>query len=249
MDSAPSDQQQSPAECQPSSRRRQWGLFVLGLLVVYIAVAYLIAPEAWWRYARSHPALDDVPGITETAAGIPGDPINVALIGTETELKTIMIRAKWYPADPLTLRSCLEIADAVVLKKPYADAPVSNLYLWGHKENLAFEQAVGKDPRRRHHVRFWRSAKLDANGRPVWAGSAVFDERVGLSHTTGQITHVTAPDVDVERDYLFRQLNETGDLSDAYPIDDFHEILHGRNGGGDPWYTDGRLFVGVIAIK
>jgi hypothetical protein len=36
--------------------------------------------------------------------------------------------------------------------------------------------------------------------RPIWVGSAVFDERVGLSRTTGQITHVTAPDVDAERD-------------------------------------------------
>ena len=33
-------------------------------------------------------------------------------------------------------------------------------------------------------------------------GGATFDERVGLSHTTGQITHHIAPDVDTERDHL-----------------------------------------------
>ena len=26
----------------------------------------------------------------------------------------------------------------------------------------------------------------------------------------------------------------------------FHKVLKGRNGGGDPWFTDGRLFVGVL---
>ena len=48
--------------------------------------------------------LDDIPTITYTGADIPGrSVINVALIGTETQLKKIMIAAKWYPADPLTL--------------------------------------------------------------------------------------------------------------------------------------------------
>jgi len=29
----------------------------------------------------------------------------------------------------------------------------------------------------------------------------------------------------------------------------FHKVREGKNGGGDPWRTDGRLFVGVIAVK
>ena len=206
-------------------------------------------PLFWDRYSHRHPALDDLPGITETKNGIPGDPINVALIGTKKELMAIMVAAKWYPADPLTLQSCLEIAEASVLKRPYDEAPVSNLYFWGRKEDLAFEQPVGDNPRKRHHVRFWRSEKVDADGRPLWAGSAIYDEHVGLSRTTGQVTHVTAPDVDAERDYLFADLEKTGDLAAQYIVDNFHKILSGKNGGGDPWHTDGRLFVGVIALK
>src|SRR5262249_18436529 len=113
--------------------------------------------------------------------------------------------------------------------------------------DLAFEQEVKDSPRHRHHVRFWQTDKLD-DGRPVWVGSAVYDERVGLSRTTGQITHVTAPDVDVERDYLFADLQKTGDLAESYSIDGFHKVLSGKNGGGDPWRTDGKLVVGVIAF-
>jgi hypothetical protein len=222
---------------------------VAGLLLAWLVTAYLVMPFLWERYAHRHPSLEDIPGITHTASGRLGDPLNVALIGTKADVMKIMVAAKWYPADPLTLRSCLEIAEASVLKRPYDDAPVSSLYLWGRKEDLAFEQPVGNDPRQRHHVRFWQSDKVDWDGRPVWFGSAIYDQRVGFSRTTGEITHVTAANIDAERDYLFRDLEKTGDLAETYSVDGFHKTLTGKNGGGDPWYTDGRLFVGVIVLK
>jgi hypothetical protein len=70
-----------------------------------------------------------------------------------------------------------------------------------------------------------------------------------LSRTTGEVTHFTAPDVDAERDYLFADLERTGDLAERYAVDDFHKRREGRNGGGDPWRTDGKLYVGVIAAS
>ena len=65
--------------------------------------------------------------------------------------------------------------------------------------------------------------------------------------TTGEITHVTGADVDTERDYLFLCLRQTADLAQHHVEDGFHKILEGRNGGGDPWRTDGDLYVGIIA--
>jgi hypothetical protein len=224
-------------------------ILAAGVLLAYLVVAYLVMPAIWKYYERRHPALEDIPGITHTAAGIPGDPLNVTLIGTKTEVMRIMLAASWHPADPLTLRSCLEIAEATVFKRAYDDAPVSSLYLFGRKEDLAFEQPVGPDPRKRHHVRFWQTDKGHEDGRPIWIGSAVYDERVGLSRTTGQITHVTAADVDAERDYLFQCLDQTGDLAEQSVMNDFHKVRAGKNGGGDPWHTDGKLYVGVIARK
>lgn len=237
----------------PSTQRRPlWqrlALIAVAALLVWAAAAYLVVPALWKQYARKHPSLDDIPGITHTANGIPGDPLNVALIGTQAELIQIMLAAKWYPADPLSLKSCLEIAEASVFKRPYDAAPVSSLYLFGRKEDLAFEQPVGDNPRHRHHVRFWKTAQIDFDGRPIWVGSAVYDQHVGLSKTTGQITHVTAADVDAERDYLFQCLEQTGGLAERYVVDNFHKIHEGKNGGGDPWHTDGNLAVGVIAAQ
>lgn len=218
----------------------------IGLLLFYFVVAYLIVPLVWIRYAHKHPAFDEVPGITYTGDDHPGDPLNLALVGDETQLKKIMLDAKWYPADPLTLKSCLEIAAGTVFSKSYDQAPVSNLLLFGRKQDLAFEMPVGDNPRERHHVRFWKANKVDDSGRPLWVGSATFDKKVGLSHTTGEITHHIAGDVDTERDHLMGNLQATGELAEQYYINGFHKILTGNNGGGDAWHTDGRLSCGVI---
>jgi hypothetical protein len=228
------------------SRRRHVLTLLASFLLLYLAATYLLMPAYWKRYTRRHPSFADIPDVTHTGSGLPGDPLNVALIGNRAEVLKVMVAARWYPADPLTFRSCLEIAAASVLKRPYDAAPVSNLYLWGRREDLAFEQPVGNDPRKRHHVRFWLSPRVDSDGRPVWVGAAIYDRAVGFSHTTGQITHHTGADIDAERDKLFHDLEQTGDLSEVLVVKDFRKVLRGRNGGGDPWHTDGSLYVGVI---
>jgi LssY C-terminus len=232
----------------PRNRRRlvRLGLELMGMVMVYAIAAYLIVPTLWRVEIVRHPALQGAPRITHTAAGIHGDPLNIALVATEAGLVKAMLAAGWYPADPLTLESSLRIASSTVFHRPYVDAPVSNLYLWGRKEDLAFEQPAGGDPERRHHVRFWRSAEVDEMGRPLWIGAATYDVGVGVSHTTGQITHHIAADVDTERDKLMSDLRRAGQLSRDVWIEQFHQVLQGYNGGGDPYHTDGRLAVGII---
>jgi len=216
-------------------------------LIVYFVIAYLFVPLLWKGYSDRHPELDSSPRITKTGDGHPGDPLNVALIGSRTEVEVIMAAANWYPADALGFRSDIKIAADPVLKRTYDKAPVSSLYLFGRKEDLAFEQPVGEDPSKRHHVRFWKYDKADEQGRTIWLGSATYDARVGLSHTTGQITHHIAGDVDVERDHVMQDLESTDMLQSSKLIPDFHTELEGRNGGGDKWHTDRSLFVGEIS--
>lgn len=235
-------------EHPPPTRRvlRKMMYVILGIAVVYLIAAYVLAPTFWRIYERRYPLTDDDPRVTRTHDGHPGDPLNVSLVGTDEQLHAALQAAGWFKAAALGLRSDLKIGVDTVLKRPDERAPVSNLYLFGRREDLAFEQPVGNNPRKRHHVRFWKTEKTYDDGRPIWIGSASYDERVGLSHTTGQITHHIAADVDAERDHLFASLRATGKLADEYPVDDFHATLEGRNGGGDPWFTDGRLFVGVF---
>jgi hypothetical protein len=85
--------------------------------------------------------------VTHTASDIPGDPLNIALVGTEEDLIRAMTTARWDPANPLTFRSGVRIVIDSMLRKPDDEAPVSNLYLFGRREDLAFEKPVGNSPR------------------------------------------------------------------------------------------------------
>jgi hypothetical protein len=138
-------------------------------LGAYLLVAYGILPLVWTEVERGHhPALEGLPKVTYDADGIPADPLNVALVGEEAQVVAAMLAAHWHPADPITLRSSLKIAESVVLHRPDPDAPVSPLYVFGRKQDLAFEEDVGGSADRRHHVRWWRAEPLDAAGRPLW---------------------------------------------------------------------------------
>ncbi|MDX1947156.1 MAG: LssY C-terminal domain-containing protein [Pirellulaceae bacterium] len=215
-------------------------------LLAYLVVAYVLLPLGWRSYLKHHPALADAPTVTHTKTGIPGDPLNIALVGSETALHRGMLAAGWYPADPVTLETSLRIAADTVLRRSYDEAPVSSLFLFGRKQDFAFEFPIGNDPRRRHHVRYWKMAEVDAEGRPAWIGAATLDVRVGLSHTTGEVTHHIGPDIDAERDKIIADLRRIGDLAAVYWIEGFQPRLSGKNGGGDPYRTDGRLGVGEL---
>lgn len=227
-------------------RTRRAAVAVALLAATYLALAYLILPLLW-RHYEHQPALESAPKTTWTSFNLPGDPLNVALIGTEDEVVHCLLQAGWHPADPVTFRTSLRIAKSVVFDRAYPDAPVSSLYLWNRKQDLAFEKEAGKSAMRRHHVRFWENRELNPDGRPLWLGAATFDRSVGFSHRTGQITHHIEADVDAERDALFEDLKKTGELTKISQVTGVGATLNGHNGGGDRYYTDGELTVGVIA--
>jgi len=237
--------QDLPIEARPRFQHQILAC-LLGAIGLYILFAYLAMPTWWGVYERRHPALRSAPGITSTKVGIPADPVNVAFVGAKADLVRTMLAANWHPADPLSLKSSLEIAADTVLRRSYVDAPVSSLYLFGRKEDLAFEKPVGNDPRRRNHVRFWQAPELDALGRPLWLGAATYDRGVGLSRTDGEITHHIDANVDGEREILVNDVMATGRVAEKDIIPNFHVIKQGRNGGGDPWRTDGALWVCVL---
>ena len=233
---------------------RPRSVFVLSATLGLILAAAARAAEDPLQQAATcmregHPALARAPRRTLTARGHEGDAVNVAFIGTDEELHRVMAAAGWYAADPITLGTSLRIAADVVLRKPYDHAPVSDLYLWGRRQDAAFEQPVGSSPKQRHHVRFWRSREVDASGEPLWLGAATFDERVEISRTTGGITHKISPEIDRERNKLIRDAAVGGALDGYYWVEQFHRQPEGRNGGGDRYVTDRRLAVGVIDIR
>jgi hypothetical protein len=168
------------------------------------------------------------------------------LIGDKAEGVRAFLTAGWFPADPETLESSLRMVESVLLKRQYPSAPMSKLYLWARPQDLAFQFPEGKSPKRRHHVRFWLSDNPSPEGRPQWLGAATYDCGVGLSHRTAQVTHHIAPDVDTERDRVIADLSKSGQLVRIYQVTGVGQEFQGRNGGGDWYYTDGEMTVGVL---
>jgi hypothetical protein len=224
------------------SRLERFLLAALAVVLAYTLVAYLLLPALWSHYEHQK-KLAALPMVTLTGLGIPGDPINVGLVGDSKDVLCAMQAAGWYPADPVTLRSSIEIAGSVVLDRPYRDAPVSPLYYLGRREDLAFEKPAGNSADRRHHVRFWKVLDQGEEQRPVWLGDATFDRSVGVSHYTGAITHHIDPDIDAERKLLATDLESAGMVEAKYQVTGVGPTMAGRNGGGDLYYTDGEVWI------
>jgi hypothetical protein len=219
---------------------------VILCLIVWVVAAYLVLPMLW-RHYEHHPDLAVAPKTTETSTHIPGDPLNVTLIGTRDEVIRAFLDAGWYPADPITFKTSLKIAERVMVNKQYPTAPVSSLFLLGRKQDLAFERPAAKSPKQREHVRFWEWKGHLEQGRPVWLGAATFDHSVGLSHYTGQITHHIAADIDDERNRMMEDLAKAGQLVSRSQVTGLGPTLNGHNGGGDRYFTDGEVDVGVLS--
>ena len=217
---------------------------LLSLLVViaYTLAAYLVL-SAFWTHYEHQKGLATLPMVTLTAQGIPGDPINVGLVGDEKDVLCAMQAAAWYRADPVTLQSSIEIAGSVLLDRPYRDAPVSPLFYLKRREDIAFEKPDGNSANHRHHVRFWKVLDQGQEERPVWLGDATFDRSVGLSRYTGAITHHINADSDAERKFLAADLEAAGMVDAKYQVTGIGPTIGGRNGEGDVYYTDGEVWI------
>jgi hypothetical protein len=230
------------------SRLQRVLLLAIAVILAYTALAYLALPALWSHYEHQK-RLANLPMVTRTAQGIPGDPINIGLIGDDKDVLCAMQAAGWFPADPVTLKSSIEIAGSVLLDRPYRDAPVSNLFYLGRREDLAFEKPDGNSADHRHHVRFWKVLEQGEEKRPVWLGAVTFDRSVGVSHYTGAITHHIGADIDAERQLLAADLEAAALVEAKYQVTGIGPTLTGRNGGGDPYYTDGEVWILRLVVN
>ena len=57
-----------------------------------------------------------------------------------------------------------------------------------------------------------------------------------------------APDIDAERDLLIRDLREADMVQNFFQISRIGPTLFGRNGEGDPYYTDGEIDVATLVV-
>jgi hypothetical protein len=182
-----------------------------------------------------------LPRLTQTASGIAGDPINLILIGSANQITHSFERAGWLIPDPITPQTSAKIAIDSVAHRSYPTAPVSNLYVFGHVQDLAFEKPTN-DVQNRGHVRFWKTSS-HFGGALVWIGEASYDHGIELSGSTHVPTHHILPMVDLERRDVGTDLQATGLVRAEAEVDYTAPIFAARNGGGDYYASDGDVLV------
>ena len=155
-----------------------------------------------------------------------------------------MEKAGWVEAEPITIKSTWKMITTTLRRKSYPSAPVSSLYLFSRKQDLAFQKEVNGNPHSRHHVRFWATPKkwwLPGGYFTDWLGAATFDKSVGFSMYNGQFTHKISEHTDEERDYLIQTLKDAKTVKKVEVVEHFTTAFRSRNGGGDQIVTDGSM--------
>ena len=210
-------------------RRLPW---ILALGLTYGIGAYVILPRAV-RMGLKVLQRKHVPRYTMTGDGLPGDPVNLALIGNLGQLRGAFAQAGWSEADRLGIASSWRMVRAFVLNRPYLTAPFSTLYLFGRGQDIGFQKAIDNSPRKRHHVRFWAMSAARAqeavgtasfwlntdrppdDERVLWVGAGTKDTGFSLTRLTFQVTHATDADTNAERDFIVAELTKIQVIGDV----------------------------------
>jgi LssY C-terminus len=223
------------------------------LVVALLSLLLIVASVSVRLWMASRPGrrasvapVEVIPPTNFSRNGQPSDPLNVRVIGTADQLSAAFVSAGWYRADELRFITSLRISLDALLARKYSSAPVSDLYLFGRRQDFAFEKP-GRSVRQRDHVRFWRAHLPASDGRPVWVGGATRDDKVELSRTNHLPTHGIAPDVDDERTLIADDLIATGWVIAERSISDFPGPTHTKNAMGDDYHTDGQAILLTLA--
>lgn len=242
-----------------SDHRLPW---VLALGVTYGLAAYVILPRAV-RMGLKILQRRHVPRFTVTGDGLPGDPVNIVLIGTLPQLRSAFKTAGWSQADRLALGSSWRMIVAFVRNSPYPTAPFSTLYLFGRGQDIGFQKAIDDSPRKRHHIRFWALAFARAeemvgtaavwlntdrppeDARVLWVGAGTKDTGISLTRLTFQVTHATDDDTNAERDYIVAELMKHRVIED---VTSYEAGQHLPTGRVNHYIADGTVSVASLVV-
>ena len=243
-----------------ADRRLPW---ILALGLTYGIAAYVILPRAV-RMGLKVLQRKSVPQFTITGDGLPGDPVNLVLMGTLQQLRDAFAAAGWSEADRLGLASSWGMIRAFVFNSPYPTAPFSTLYLFGRGQDIGFQKAIDDSPRKRHHIRFWSLSLEHAEGtvgtasfwmntdrppdqaRVLWIGAGTRDTGFSLTQLTFQVTHATDSDTNAERDYIVAELSKHRVIGEIRIYRSGQQLSTERV---NHYITDGEVTVADLAIK
>ncbi len=187
-------------------------------------------------------ALEQLPCCTTNKKGRQqGDPLNLVLIGQQNDLFPAMIRRGWHGTEIIWSKAVWRTLKSFLRGSRYRYSPVSPLYVYQRRQDLAAQKARGTI-HERNHLRLWMTP-LRFRGNPVWIGQISRDIGVKFTLKSPTIsTHVIDPDVDEARRYLIEDLAYSQALARFGFVKGVGHVSKDaprKNLVGDPYYTDG----------
>jgi len=186
----------------------------------------------------------------ENGAG-DGDPINLALVGSGEDVIAALTAGGWAFTEAITADSVRRMIGAAIADEGYANAPVSSLYLFGRKQDMALQRGRSNIAQR-NHMRLWL-APFRCEGQPVWVGQVSRD--IGVKATSKSptlTTHIIDPNVDESRQYVLQSLlhhEAVRWFALARGVGPAHRDQPRYNLTDDPYFTDGmRMVIGVSRV-
>ena len=195
------------------------------------------------------PRLESLPAATTNASATrTGDPVNLVVIGDFPALLAAFA-ARWDESETITLTTCWKTVRAFLLGTDYRYSPVSSLHLFGRSQDFALQRTRGSI-NERLHLRLWLTP-LAFRDQAVWVGQVSRDIGVRFTtHAWNLTTHRIDPDVDESRDYVIEDLVLAGRVAAAGYVGGVGACTPAaphRNLTGDPYFTDGKRAVIVLA--
>jgi hypothetical protein len=188
--------------------------------------------------------LSGAPQRAQSKTKKPGDPLNLIIVGSSDQILNAFKQAGWSEAKKLGTKSAVGTVRAMASDNGYGDAPVSQLYLFGRPEDLAFEKMLDTFMKR-HHLRLWRSLATAPDGREIWLGASTHD--IGLDVHFGVVSHAIDTDLDAERAKVGADLIAGGLVAAERLVSRPNPLSEGKTATGGTWKTDGQLL--VIELK
>ena len=134
-----------------------------------------------------------------------GDPLNIVLISSGEDAVAALTASGWDFTESITIDSILRMIGASISEHSFLTAPVSALYAFGRKQDIALQRGRSTISQR-NHMRLWL-APFRCEGVPVWIGQVSRDIGVKVTSKSPTLTtHVIDPVVDESREYLFQSL-------------------------------------------
>lgn len=177
-----------------------------------------------------------------------GDPINLVIVGDDEDLIAAFTRRGWKQTEIKYKGSIFRTLKSFLFKSSYDNSPVSDLYLLGRHQDIAF-QKPRKTIHNRNHLRLWQTP-LRYQGKAVWIGGISRDIGVKATlHAPFFVTHVIDSDVDESRDYLlqdFLATNAVGSWGYVTGAGESTPENPRKNFMGDEIFTDGLRLVMIL---